>query len=356
MATIGTVTTGASDAATTTVAATVPATADPFLLVFVGIGNSTGVTQIDTVTWNTTESLTRIDFDDDGSDSAIEAWYLNNPSTGTHNVVVDYAGSATPDAGVAVIPINGVNSADPVGASNTTTTASQTPSIVVTTEDDNSIVFDAWSVDDNNNKTAEFTAGDNQTELFDANGGVPAGDFSFGGSYEETTSHGDITMSQTLASGSEMLAGIAVEIKVSATTGTASVSPESLTASVPSVTAGYEAILTAAVSPLVLTLTPVAVTAGIASTYIAAVSPLVLTLTPPAITAGWTGPLIAEVTPMQLVLTIPSVLAYNRFTPPSTSYTTVTPTATAYTSVTPTATAYDSVTSPATDYDEYSPS
>jgi hypothetical protein len=210
--TVGTVATGATDDDTTTVSVTVASTPAPLLLCFIGLGATSASSQIDTVIYNGTEAFTYLGYVDDGTDGAMEVWYLNAPSTGTHNVVVDYAGSTTPDAGVAVIPIYGVLASDPIGAVNTGTGTSSNPSIVVATEADNSWVFDGWEAEDDEVPT--YTGGANQTELFDFLGGIGAGDFSMGGGYKETTSHGNITMSQTFSSGSEIYAGIAVEVKV----------------------------------------------------------------------------------------------------------------------------------------------
>src|SRR3989304_2364321 len=101
---------GVSDATTTTVAITVGNNANRVLIALISLGNSTGVSQVDTVKFNTTESFTRAGtIQDNADDSACDVWYLVNPTVKTANVVVDYAGSDTPDAAVNVVSLYGVD-------------------------------------------------------------------------------------------------------------------------------------------------------------------------------------------------------------------------------------------------------
>lgn len=360
--TVGTVTTYADDRDTVTVSTTVAATANPLLLVFVAVGNTSASSQVASVVYNTTESLTRIDFQDDGNDQSIEAWYLNNPSTGTHNVVAT-AVTGTPDFGIAVIPIYGVDSTDPIGASNKGTGTGDAPSIVVATEADNSWVFDGWGVEDAT--TPGFSPGANQVELFDFVGGLGAGTFDQGGSYETTTTHGNITMSQTFAGGSDLYVGIAVEVKAG-TVGveTASVSPLGISISLPAVTATYEAVLSASVSPLVINVSIPSVSASVNGGTIAAdVYPLSILVTIPEVTATAPGTHIVAVLPLVISVSLPLITArswrggiptstsYTESTGNATSWTEETPTSSGWSEKTPTATSWTEVIPTATDWD-----
>jgi len=82
----------------------------------------------------------------------------------------------------------------------------------------------------------------------------------------------------------------------------AEVSPVSLAATLPSVTATYASVLDASVSPLSATLSLPTVTATYVAAYNASVSPVSLTLTPPAVTATHVSVWNASVSAVSLTL------------------------------------------------------
>lgn len=205
------ISTGASDATTTTVSHTVASESNLVLVVLVAIGNSTGVSQIDSVTWNGT-GCTSVGFVDDGSDSACEVFYLINPDTGTHNCIVDYLGSATPDAGVAVVSVYGADQTDPIGFTGSNTGIGTDIGTDVTAEAANSMIFDVVSMDDDG--APLFTPDSGQTERADFLAGAGAGDFTMGVSSRTTSGAGSYHMGHT-ASTSDYWAQYVVEVKES---------------------------------------------------------------------------------------------------------------------------------------------
>ena len=178
---------GVSDAATTTVGITVANNTNRILVALIGLGNSTGASQISSVVFNGSESFTAIGtISDNGEDEACDIWYLVNPTATTANVVVTYDG--TPDASVNVVSLYGVDQSDPIGTiaqSNALDGEGSTDwTTNITTDTANSWLLDVVNFGYYND-TGIPDAG--QTELRDAEGGSGAGLYRHYSSYRSCT-------------------------------------------------------------------------------------------------------------------------------------------------------------------------
>lgn len=83
---------------------------NPCLIVGVSFAGSTTVS---TMTWNTSENLSRLCSVQSYSSRTVEFWYLVGPTTGTHNVVITPSASAL--ASVQIASFTGVDQTTPVG-------------------------------------------------------------------------------------------------------------------------------------------------------------------------------------------------------------------------------------------------
>lgn len=121
-------------------------------------------------------------------------WYLANPATGAHNVVVTYAASTK--FGVCSTSFTGCNTDSPLGITGTATGTSGTASCTVTSQKNNSVMVDSTFV----NGVPTITQGASQTLVMNAQN---AGDnFTELSSYKATTTAGSVTMSYTFTSAS----------------------------------------------------------------------------------------------------------------------------------------------------------
>ncbi len=214
--------TGASDAATTTVSSVaVGNNTNRILIALVGLGDHFTSSQVASIVFNSSEYFTYAGTQiGDGQDTSCEVWYLVNPTVTTANVVVDYTGSTTPDAGVAILSLYGVDQSDPIGATNTATAQSNSASVSLTTEAANSWIVDIVAADDNNNPGSEFSPTGSQTERVDFEGGSGTGTFTMAVGTRAVTTATSYTVSWSIASGTEYWVQEAVEVKAAAVTPT----------------------------------------------------------------------------------------------------------------------------------------
>jgi len=130
--------------------------------------------EVDSVTWNTSESFTYItgSYGDNGDVQWVEAWYLLNPTATTANLVVDFDGSDTPSATVNIWSLYGINTADPIGAVSeySETSGEETKQISITTETADSWVLEVLGL--GGTTSPRISPVDGQTERLDiaANG------------------------------------------------------------------------------------------------------------------------------------------------------------------------------------------
>jgi len=119
-----------------------------------------------------------------------EMWYLKNPSTGTHNIVVTLAGTAT-RAGVGAISFISSDQYNPINISSVVSSEAGTPSTSVTTTSVNTYLVDSLYHGD----TGSSPNG-SQTQIckFDI-----SGQDSYGASYKALAAAGVGTMAWTNA-------------------------------------------------------------------------------------------------------------------------------------------------------------
>ena len=143
------------------------------LIVAVGWRNSGSDTYtVNSVTYNG-QSLTLIRKDEkfDSESRSMALYYMKNPPSGTHDVVVTYSGSPYSDYPVA-ITFDNVDQDTPIEAHNGVAGGSGTaPSVSVTTVTDGALVLDALIARDSFSETV----GANQTQRWDySNGAISA--------------------------------------------------------------------------------------------------------------------------------------------------------------------------------------
>lgn len=136
-------------------------------------------------------------------------WYLSNPATSAHNVVVTYAASTK--FGVCATSFTGCNTDSPLGVTGTNTGTSGTASCTVTSQKNNSMMVDATFV----NGVPSITVGASQTAVMNAQN---AGDnFTELSSYKAQATAGSVTMSYTFTSTSWTMAVMELRGDFSAT-------------------------------------------------------------------------------------------------------------------------------------------
>lgn len=142
------------------------------------------------------EALTNIRSDDiDGNTAAhTSLWYLVDPHTGTHDVVIQ-AGVLDAPVVVGVISFTGVDQTNPIDAQNGSTGTSTTPATSVTT-----VTNEAWVVDVVSTNGGTTSVGPGQVERWnDIQGGTTRGS----GSTEFTSLAGTFQMSWTKSTSSD---------------------------------------------------------------------------------------------------------------------------------------------------------
>lgn len=140
-------------------------------------------------------------------------WYLSNPPTGTHNIVVkytDYASSAL----IVAFSFNGVNTTNPIGANNSLYTITEDISLPITTTAANSIIVDfVGCTNGSSNKTILIDS--NQTLKYNTD--AQANDIEGAGGYRQVSAKNLYSFYQTGYSGGVPLLGTAIEIIASPT-------------------------------------------------------------------------------------------------------------------------------------------
>ena len=206
---------GASDATTTTVGITVANNSNRVLIALISLGNSTGISQVDSVTFNTSEAFTRaVTIIDDGTDAACDIWYLINPTATTADVVVDYDGGNSPDAAVNVVSLYGADQTDPIGARGAATGSSTTPQASITKEDSNSWVLAVISYG-GGGAGVSGTPNSTEVELQDTIGGSGAGDYNHISGYSTSLT----TLRWNMSDSGSAWAMLMAEVKPTAVTG-----------------------------------------------------------------------------------------------------------------------------------------
>lgn len=173
-------------------------------------------------------ALTKVRHDEATGNNRTEIWRLIAPAVGTANIVVTFTGSIG-EAACIGISLTGVDQTTPTDANNGATGNSSGPSVSITSVTDN-----AWFLTICSAETTFSSNGTGQTTI------ATLTDQSYEnarGTYEgPKTPAGTDTQSFVIASG-QSWALSSVAVRPADTSGTASVSPVSLTLSIPSVTA-----------------------------------------------------------------------------------------------------------------------
>lgn len=122
------------------------------LLVGVAI-KSNATTSVSTITWNTSQSLTRLGrVVDSGSHVAVELWFLAAPAAGTFTVAVTLGASASVTAGS--VSYYNANQSTPTGVVTNSGPASTSTSTTVSGTNTNELVIDMFATDGNATATA----------------------------------------------------------------------------------------------------------------------------------------------------------------------------------------------------------
>lgn len=139
------------------------------------------------VTWNGTPLTLGLDAQN-GLLQDTAHWYLDNPASGTANIVVTYTDSSTFEPKNGAASAFGLSSGG-IGASTTTSAASGAITANITTTQDGSLIVDAVS----SGNTDLTTPGAGQTQIWLGNNG--AGSQDGASSYKVVSTAGSYTMS-----------------------------------------------------------------------------------------------------------------------------------------------------------------
>jgi len=176
-------------------------------LLVVGIYGRAGTSfSISSVTYNGV-ALTEAGFSKSGL-SYCGLWYLIAPATGTHNVVITFAGVGSPRISAGVVSRIGVDQTTPIGTVAATTLTTGQPTVNVSSATDE-VVVDVVGV----HADATFTVGANQTSRWVA---PTTGTMSAAGSEEPGAA--TVTMSWTASSTGSFWRIVAMPIKPDAST------------------------------------------------------------------------------------------------------------------------------------------
>lgn len=183
---------GTAAANTVSIALTIAANVDRYLIVGVEWVDLLGTTSISSITWNTTENLTQLVTKNQGI-VRTALWGLASPTAATANVVVTMSAVTRVVAGA--ISWFGVNLVTSVGSTGSAAGLGSGPSLSVTTTQ-NEMVVDSMAADGGSYVNATVGAG--QTEEWNANRGTtPTNSVRGCGSYELATST-TVSMTWTL--------------------------------------------------------------------------------------------------------------------------------------------------------------
>lgn len=180
---------------------------------WVGVSNANASGDAATVTWNTTEALTKAVSRTPGGFTTDALWYLANPTPGTHNIVATF--SSLCESTVIAISLTGTD-ASPLGATASNGGTATSGSTSVTTTTDNSVVVDMITVNGNQALTA---TGSGQTIRQDFAHNVSSG-WEDGASTMTTTTAGSYAPAYSW-SPSRIWNQVAVEVKAATTSGPA---------------------------------------------------------------------------------------------------------------------------------------
>ena len=186
-----------------------PAGSNRALLVIVGIRGDESVTSLTYSGVSLTQAVANGAGDADGQ--RVEIWYLANPPTGSHNVVVNFATSTNPD-GIVAMSYNGADQLNPIGgtAGNNDNTGTN-PSAEINVYSDDALIVGGVSM--RGGDTIPFTPGTGTTERYDfASGGSGSTDDGYAGGDEDAPTTGVYTFDFT-GSVSDDWAIAAVELR-----------------------------------------------------------------------------------------------------------------------------------------------
>lgn len=143
------------------------AATDPILL---GSQMGQGGTTTTTMTWNTTEALTKaVASGTSGGAPNSEIWYRAAPTSSTHTLVIVFDGAGA-HCGQAT-SLTGALQSSPIGTTNSATTSANSISVTVATGTANSMVFDTLGIDSGGATQSPNVTGTNQTERSDFSNG-----------------------------------------------------------------------------------------------------------------------------------------------------------------------------------------
>lgn len=177
----GTVTTDitGTDRSSATIAYTPPSGSNQTLVVLVA--NRDSVDTVNSVTFNGVSMTEKIELHHSTQVTNAAQYYLKNPASGTHNVVVTWTGTATLASGVAIMTCTGSHAdADPYrNAGTSAQTASDNTTLSTTVTDaSGDLTIDVIAIDGN---VSAPTEGANQTVIFAAS---PGSEMAMGASYQ----------------------------------------------------------------------------------------------------------------------------------------------------------------------------
>ena len=189
-----------------------PAGADRILLVYVAYKNSADVDS--TVTFNTTESLTRLSQGSYGATQFGSLWYLLNPTATTANVVVTL--TTAERAAIGAVSYTGVEAIE-TGNFSTTSGQDTNPLNSITTVNADSLAVHALSVRD---RTTTFTDDVNWTLRYTDNStGNPANSTAYSRGYDRSTPTTGLYTSSTTISAVEAWVSILAELRAAPAAG-----------------------------------------------------------------------------------------------------------------------------------------
>jgi len=174
--------TPAESASSATFAHNVSSEKNRILIVGVGYRNASTDGDITGITFNGV-ALTKIS--EQTGESGAELWYLLNPDSGSHNIVVTASGSIR-GWGVGAVDLYNCNQNDPINTYNIGA-GSGSPNVSVTTDEDECMIVDMFSHRYDGNRTP----GAGQTQIYQ---GEQYND-RFGASYKYLASAGATNMS-----------------------------------------------------------------------------------------------------------------------------------------------------------------
>ena len=165
------------------------------------------------VTYNSVGLAKALDQDNQfsgGNWANLEWWYLANPASGSNTLAVTYDNTLTADE-ITAITLNGVDQADPIGASGGATGNGTAQGVTFSTEEDNSWALVGIAA--RRNSASGYAPGTDTVELADGETGTAANaDIGYFDGYEGVAAAGSVTAGATYATSTDWTAG-AIEVK-----------------------------------------------------------------------------------------------------------------------------------------------